>query len=427
MFNVKDLDIKKGILPLFDFTLNEFASEKLSNLLLNLPINKEEIEKRQLILKGIIVNWDVLKEYSYNKGDLPEVYSFLNRVINGGLKIPDNRWEHILKMNFDKKSMLQLRASTIQFIRLFYRLSARYFSLLSTHALPLHFKNNIEDIQQFLIIPDTYKYEQAIIENNLGTKDIATILSLIKTNISAEKLASFWEHFFSFEANLSLVKAIKKYNLVFPMFREERYISLQEFYHPALKAPVVNSINTEENNVVLITGPNMSGKSTLLKSISLCVYLAHCGMAVPAKSCTIPYYDSINIFVNPHDDLQNGYSHFMTEVINLKNVLLEANQNKHCFAVFDELFKGTNVEDALAISTTTINGLSKFQDSIFFISTHLHALKENINQKSTQTFHLDCLVRNNKASFNYVLKIGWSDLKIGQLIFEQEGLNRLLL
>lgn len=112
----------------------------------------------------------------------------------------------------------------------------------------------------------------------------------------------------------------------------------------------------------------------------------------------------------------------------LKSVLVEATAGKKCFAVFDELFKGTNSEDAGQISSTTIKGLLNFKKSFFFISTHLHQLKEleQVASKEVETYYMDCEIENDRPRFNYLLKTGWSDLKVGQMLFEKEGLNGLL-
>jgi len=120
--------------------------------------------------------------------------------------------------------------------------------------------------------------------------------------------------------------------------------------------------------------------------------------------------------------------HFMTEIKSLKSVVTEAVNTKKCFAVFDELFRGTNVEDALEISKTTILGLTKFSNSWFFISTHLHQLKEIIMRHDDKigTRFIECILDNDNPVFTYKLQAGWSDLKIGQLLFEREGLDRLL-
>lgn len=177
--------------------------------------------------------------------------------------------------------------------------------------------------------------------------------------------------------------------------------------------------------MVLLTGANMLGKSTLLKTIGLCVYLAHLGLPIPVSTGNIPFYDYIFVHINHSDDLKNGYSHFMNEIVNLKNIILAADSGKRCFAVFDELFKGTNHEDALAISTKTLLGLKRMKDSLFFVSTHLNELKESILNVPIQTLYIDCCSEEGAPVFSYKLKEGWSALKIGQILFTKLGLDQI--
>ena len=94
----------------------------------------------------------------------------------------------------------------------------------------------------------------------------------------------------------------------------------------------------------------------------------------------------------------------------------------------DELFKGTNLEDALAISTATLEGLTRFSSSCFVISTHLHQLQETVPVKCSQvqSICLDCEIQNGTPVFNYRMREGWSSMRVGQLLFAKEGLYQLL-
>jgi len=144
----------------------------------------------------------------------------------------------------------------------------------------------------------------------------------------------------------------------------KKHIKLKDFYYPLINKPVKNDFETE-SNVILLNGPNMSGKSTFLKTVGLCIYFGYLGIGIPAPFGEIPFCNHFSIEINRRDDILNGYSHFMTEVMNLKNVIQNVSNGKQCFAIFDELFSGTNVEDAFEICQTTINGLSKFKNSYF--------------------------------------------------------------
>lgn len=426
MVNVNDLKIEKELMPLLDFTLNDFARNTLYNLLSNPLPTLASINQRQHILKAIALNWHVLKEYSYNKGDLPEVRQFLEKTIINEADISVSRVGYILHFQLDKRKKMRFRTSIVQCIRLFYRLQNRYFSILDTGLFPPDFKLKLENISSFLQIPNVAKYEQKIIEDALSTKDVINILILIKAKISAEDLSSFWQNLSLFEAMLSVAKAMQQYDFCFPEFHEDQALNLKDFYHPILSNPIKNNLDSAKGNIMLITGPNMSGKSTLLKSLSLCIYMAHLGFGVPAASCKIPFFSTISVVINQHDDIITGYSQFMSEIHSLKNVVKEAVERKSCFAVFDELFKGTNITDAIALSEATIKGLTKFRNSFFLISTHLHPLKDLLSEATIGAYYLDCSIENDLPIFTYKLQEGWSDLKLGQIIFEQEGLKDLL-
>lgn len=169
----------------------------------------------------------------------------------------------------------------------------------------------------------------------------------------------------------------------------------------------------------------MSGKSTFLKTVSLCVYLGNLGLGIPASKGIIPSFTEFSIVINKRDDILNGYSHFMTEILNLKNIVLKAAEGKQYFAVFDELFNRTNIQDALEICKTTINGLSTYPHSFFFVSTHIQELKD-LTKDTISTYYLDCDLILNTPTFMYKLKEGWSDTKVGRILFKKEGLNKLL-
>jgi DNA mismatch repair protein MutS len=263
-------------------------------------------------------------------------------------------------------------------------------------------------------------------KKKLRISHIVELTKIITEKVTNGQAAAFWRRWYLFEAYISISNGIVKNNMVFPSFDGSTF-AIEGLYHPLVKNSVKNDL-IADRNVILLTGPNMSGKSTLLKAAGLCVYLGHTGLAIPASKATFPFFDTISVAINLTDSVVSGYSHFMTEIITLKNVLAEALDNKKCFAVFDELFRGTNIQDALEISTTTIKGLLKLTNSLFVISTHLHQLEniEEIKSKSVATYYIECGLNNNIPTFTYKLKDGWSDLKLGRILFEREGLNKML-
>tara|TARA_R110000796_G_C14508376_1_gene429626 strand:+ start:78 stop:1340 length:1263 start_codon:yes stop_codon:yes gene_type:complete len=419
MNNIKDLNIEKEILPLFDYSMNMFSRNKILEILEKPLQSTTDIIKRQNILKGFSKNEKILKDYSYTVLYLNEVHFFLNDE-----KIEDLSKKKLkYKLFASKQEKTRYTSKLNQLILFFHRLESKYFTRLRLEAFPKDYASNIKRILQFLSNFELHKFEHIIREKRLKDNHVIELTEKINELKRKELIRPFWEDFFLFESYLSISFGITKNNFVYPIFIDNS-IKLRDFYHPLLENPVKNNLKTN-SNVIVLNGPNMSGKSTFLKAVGLCMYFGHLGIGIPASEGEIPFCDYFSIEINRRDDILNGYSHFMSEVMNLKNVVEQVINGKQCFAVFDELFSGTNVEDGFEICKTTINGLSKFNHSYFFISTHIQELK-NVSNGQIENYYIDCELIENIPTFTYQLKEGWSDIKVGRILFEKEGLNKML-
>ncbi len=415
MLTIHDLHFNNEIVPLFDHVYNEFARDVLLQWMTDRPSSVEEIYARQGILKSLIAHDHLYRPFAYARTEFHETYSYLKEIAA--------REKTLFFFSRSRRSREIGQLSNL-FI-FFHKIDEAWFRSLRISELPENFRPTITRIRRLFNELEVGRYNDLIRNHGLPATALPQLTRLIREKVGNGEIDVFWTDFFFFEACLSLTKGIVKHQFKFPDFIEEG-LSIKGFYHPLIHNPVLNDIRVTDT-VTLITGPNMSGKSTLLKTIGLCVTLAHLGLAVPAEKCELAWFDVISIAINLNDDIVNGYSHFMTEVMNLKGVLLQAREPRRCFAIFDELFRGTNPEDALAISRRTIHGLTQFKQSCFFISTHLHQLKEStLRDPAVHTHYIDCQLVKNKPLFTYHLREGWSDLRIGQIIFEQEGLNDLL-
>ncbi|MCK8521454.1 hypothetical protein M0D21_07740 [Aquimarina sp. D1M17] len=417
MNNIQDLHIEKEILPLFDHTLNNFSRSKLLELLYAPLKSKSDIKHRQGILRGFTANRGILSTYSYSVSYLIEVHEFLTNYDISDL----SQRKFAYRFLTSKKIKVEHRSRLSQMILLFHRLYSFCFSRLSLQAFPNEYANILREIIDFFAVFNLAHYEELIREYKFGDTEVIELCSKIEELQAKGKIFQFWEHLFCFEAFDSISQTIAHRKFTYPEFGD--HIELKGLYHPLLTHPIKNDFKTL-SNVVVLNGANMSGKSTFLKAIGLSIYFGHLGIGVPASYARIPFFSNFSIGINHRDDMLNGYSHFMTEVQHLKNVVLTSN-TESCFAIFDELFSGTNIEDALEICNITIKGLTKYKDSLFFISTHIQQLKE-IDIDGVSSFYIDCELINNTPTFTYVLKEGWSDVKIGSILFEKEGLKELL-
>jgi DNA mismatch repair protein MutS len=445
--HIDDLHFKKEVLPLFDFVQNEFSRDSLIELLSDFPGSMEEVLTRQRIIQCLMGNEALQAAFSYHRSDFNEVYGYLKSMKTRDMSLSGTSLKiHFL---FARSERNKESGRLSQLVLFFYKIHQFYFSHLEESSFPKVFSDQIRRCRDFFSEIGLAKYQAIARARRFRIGEIAVLVEFLRTKIREGEMDIFWKELFLFEAYLSIARGIIKHCFIFPVFNSGNHggLSITRFYHPLVKNPVKNDLVVSEQ-VTLITGPNMSGKSTLLKAIGICVVLAHLGLAVPADRFELPFFETISISINLNDDLQSGYSHFMAEIKALKNVVVEADSGKACFAIFDELFRGTNTEDALAISATTVNGLTNFSSSHFFISTHLHQLKDAIQttkesirqegdailrQKQSDqgeprigTHYIECRLDGQRPVFTYTLKRGWSDLKIGQILFDREGLNDLL-
>jgi DNA mismatch repair protein MutS len=422
MKNIGDLHFQKEIFPLMDFCYNEFSRDVLTALLAETPDSVVEIMTRQNILRALIDHDHLRRPFSYAKSEFSEVYTYMNDLLT---RDATAQTHPLLYFFFARKARQREQGALSQLVLFLHKVHHAWFSGLAPDSFPWEFQNRIRNIRRMFADLGIERYHTLVRGRGLAITDIARLRGMVEQKCRNGEMDIFWTDFFVFEAFLSLSKGMVRNNFTFPSFVGNG-LSIKGFYHPLLKTPVLNSIDIHDG-VTLITGPNMSGKSTLLKSIGLCIYLAHLGLAVPAESCELEFFDVISVAINLNDDILSGYSHFMTEIQTLKNVVVQARQEKKCFAIFDELFRGTNVADALAISETTIRGLTQFRHCYFFISTHLHQLKETVaSNANIDSHYIECTLIDNRPVFTYKLQQGWSDLRIGQIIFRREGLNELL-
>lgn len=232
------------------------------------------------------------------------------------------------------------------------------------------------------------------------------------------------------DAWYSMAFSIRKFNLAFPEFinQPQPLIDAQGLYHILLSTPVPYGIHmSKESNFLFLTGANMAGKSTFIKSVGTAVFLAHLGMGVPASNMKLTLFDGLLSNINVVDNIAKGESYFFNEVQRVKNTILKINNGKKWLVLIDELFKGTNVQDAMKCSSTVIKGLIKIKNSLFILSTHLYEIGEELKDYPNISFkYFETTVSEDQLEFSYQLKEGISNDRLGYLILKREKVVDLL-
>ena len=232
------------------------------------------------------------------------------------------------------------------------------------------------------------------------------------------------------DAFYSMASACIKYKFSFPQFTQTiiPHFEAKQLYHPLLLTPIAYDITlTRKQNFLFLTGANRAGKSTFIKAVGVSAYLAHIGMGVPAQSLQLNFLDGLISNIHVIDNIIKGESYFFNEVQRIQKTIEQITDGRTWLVLIDELFKGTNVQDAMKCSTTFIEGLRKIDNALFILSTHLYEIGEELKQHSNIQFrYFETEVKDEQLYFNYTLKEGISNDRLGYLILKKEGVVDML-
>ncbi len=265
--------------------------------------------------------------------------------------------------------------------------------------------------------------------SDLSITEILSLTYFIRYHYKQQlfELIDIYSHL---DAWYGMAMAVKEFNLSFPVFNfsEEPVLKAKNLFHILLENPVAYDVElNEKNNFIFLTGANMAGKSTFIKAAGSSVFLAHIGMGVPAKSMELSLFDGLLSNINVVDNVVKGESYFYNEVQRIKNTILKITDGRKWLILIDELFKGTNVQDAMKCSTVVVEGLIKIKRSLFILSTHLYEIGEDLKKYPNIDFkYFVTTVADEKLLFSYQIKDGISNDRLGYLILKKEKVIELL-
>jgi len=216
----------------------------------------------------------------------------------------------------------------------------------------------------------------------------------------------------------SLATVSEENNYVRPILTEERSISIKEGRHPVVekvskKEYVPNDIVMGKGvDILLITGPNMAGKSTYMRQLAITVIMAQIGSFVPAKSCTMPIFDKIFTRIGASDDLVSGESTFMVEMKEANYAIQEATSNS--LILFDELGRGTATYDGMSLAQAILEYIHDKIKAKTLFSTHYHELTTlSADLTNLRNVHVSAIEEDGKITFLHKIKQGAVDKSYG--------------
>ena len=256
--------------------------------------------------------------------------------------------------------------------------------------------------------------EENIID--LEYKLFCSIKSLVKEEVPS--LNATADALSEIDALVSLSVCSEEYNLVRPNITDEHVIDIKNGRHPVVE--VVSKSEYVPNdcllsngiNTLLITGPNMSGKSTYMRQMAIIVIMAQMGSFVPCESATLPIIDKIFTRIGASDDLVSGESTFMVEMKEARNAICGATENS--LILFDELGRGTATYDGMSLAQAILEYISDNIGAFTLFSTHYHELTRlDKKYKNIKNVHVSAVENGNEITFLHKVKNGAVDKSYG--------------
>lgn len=420
-----DLDLIEGENSLYrlfaPFAQTDGGRIRLQELM-HLPINNSELLVRRRDLLQFLMEHPAPFRILNKQIDFAQHYLGLNLLpaVHTKFDARVRRWwyqiwptESYYKLNHGILSILHVFRSFRDFIRVYDRLSP-----------PAYLQELFREFEAFISRPGVSRLLKQSPKTFLPPELMSPADVLFRQQ-QKERVRAMLDVICELDALRAVAEYARQAGWSVPDYYEQPAFTIHDMGHPRIKNPIKNSVTYDlEKHIWILTGSNMGGKSTLLKTLGICAYLAHLGFPVPAKSMATSIWDGLFTTINLPDNIAGQQSHFIREVDRVKKVHTSARTNKKLIVLFDELFRGTNPSDACETSLDVIMAFAKMPHVFSIVSTHLEQLPKQLTEKAPVDFYQmggDITPAGN-IQFSYQLKPGINEIRIGRKIARNRGM-----
>lgn len=244
-------------------------------------------------------------------------------------------------------------------------------------------------------------------------------------------LQQLLEHIYHLDVFLSVAEAARQHHFAFPFALEKHRhcLKLSGVRHPLVNNAIGNTLSiTPERNLLFLTGANMAGKSTFMKSVAIAFYVAHLGFPVAADAMEFSVADGLYTTINLSDDLNSGISHFYAEVLRIKQIARELSGDRKLLVMFDELFRGTNVRDAFEGTVAVTQAFATRANCMFVVSTHIIEAGVELKNRcqNIQFAFMPTRMEGATPVYPYRLEVGITSDRHGMVIINNERILEIL-
>jgi DNA mismatch repair protein MutS len=285
------------------------------------------------------------------------------------------------------------------------------------------------------ITPELKEIEEKVLhaqEHALAREKVLYALLLETLNEDLLSIRQRCDAIAQLDVLVSLADCAHQYQWCRPQLSDKTEIQLEEARHPVVETQqnvpfVPNGVSLQQDQrMLLITGPNMGGKSTYMRQTALIVIMAHIGSYVPAKSAVIGKIDRIFTRIGATDDLASGRSTFMIEMIETADILNNATEQS--LVIMDEIGRGTSTYDGLSLAQAAATHIAEKTQSLCLFATHYFELTALPQQYSTiENAHLDAVEHDEEIVFLHKVKSGAANRSYGIQVAALAGVPRVVL
>ena len=301
------------------------------------------------------------------------------------------------------------------------------------HKAPIHYvrRQTLKNAERY-IIPELKTYEDKVLKAKgaslaLEKQLYDELFELLMPRLGELQLASLV--LAELDVLTNLAERAESLNYVMPNFSHQRGVNIKGGRHPVveqvLKTPFIANpvLLNPQRHLLIVTGPNMGGKSTYMRQIALITLMAYIGSFVPADSAEIGPIDRIFTRIGASDDLASGRSTFMVEMTEMANILHQSSENS--LVLVDEIGRGTSTYDGLSLAWACAEWLAKKTQSLTLFATHYFELTSLPNQlKGVANVHLDALEHNDTIAFMHSVQEGAASKSYGLAVAALAGVPK---
>jgi len=424
----RDLEIfpetgNKSLYELFNLCRTQGGRSILNKMMLEPSGDVQFLEQRKNIIAFIQSNIEFVSELDIDKNSLDFIEHYL-RHFNYPTRKPSKfrAVEKALTYRIKPDNDYYIIERGIDYVVELLNNLYEFFSELKKMPHTIYLDETIDKVL-FILSDEEYK---KILETEKLSKlkaiDIADYDYMFRYTHN-DQIKYFLDLIYQIDALTGVARSAEKYNLSYPELLpfSEHKIEIEGLFHPFIENPVCNTVLLNKNtNMAFVSGPNMAGKSTFLKSFGVAAFLAHIGFPVPAKAMKISMLSGIYTTINLTDNLGLNYSHFYSEVRRVKEIAQILDKNMDMLIIFDELFRGTNMKDAYEGSSEIISAFARTNNSFYVISTHILEVAEVLQEASIRFLYLEVLNKEGVPEYTYKVKSGISEDRLGMYIIRKE-------